>query len=84
MAFLDRFSEAIHEVMVVPRSAPIAKAIAVCQGRTPAAPRPMTMPMVADEEWIIAVISAAMSAQETTPTNVEESRPEMIAITSGI
>ena len=75
MAFLERFSEAIHEVMVVPRSAPIAKAIAVCQGSTPDAPRPMTMPIVAEEEWISAVISAAISAQETTPTKVEASRP---------
>ena len=50
LAFLDRFSEAIHDVMVVPRSAPMANAIAVFYSRTPAAPNPMTMPMVADEE----------------------------------
>ena len=63
MAFFDRLSEAIHEVMVVPRSAPSEKATAVCQSSTPAAPRPMTMPMVAEEEWIIAVMNAAISTQ---------------------
>ena len=57
MAFLDRFSEAIQEVMVVPRSAPIAKAMAVCHGSTPEAPRPITMPMVADEDWMTPVMA---------------------------
>ena len=63
MAFFDRLSDAIHDVMVVPRSAPSEKATAVCQSSTPAAPRPMTMPIVADEEWIIAVMKAAISTQ---------------------
>ena len=63
MAFFDRLSEAIQEVMVVPRSAPSEKATAVCQSSTPAAPRPMTMPIVADDEWIMAVITAAISTQ---------------------
>ena len=41
---------------MVPRSAPSEKATAVCQSSMPAAPRPMTMPIVAEEEWIIAVM----------------------------
>lgn len=84
MAFFDRFSEAIHEVMVVPRSAPMAKAMAVCHGRMPEAPRPITMPMVADEEWIMAVISDAISAQVMTPKMLEESRPSSTFITWGM
>ena len=63
MAFFDRLREAIHDVIVVPRSAPSEKATAVCQSSTPAAPSPMTMPIVADEEWIIVVMSAAMRTQ---------------------
>ncbi|MNL74962.1 hypothetical protein D3C87_2006820 [compost metagenome] len=63
MAFFERLSEAIHEVMVVPRSAPSEKATAVFQSRMPAAPRPMTMPIVAEEEWIMAVMPAAISTQ---------------------
>ena len=63
MAFFDRLSEAIHDVIVVPRSAPSEKATAVCQPSTPAAPSPITMPIVADDEWIIAVMSAAIRTQ---------------------
>ena len=83
MALFDRLSEAIHEVTVVPRSAPMANAMAVCHSRIPDAPSPMTMPMVAEDEWIIAVMSAAMRAQETTPKKVEESRPDMTSMTAG-
>ena len=61
MAFFERLREAIHEVIVVPRSAPSEKATAVVQSRMPAAPRPITMPIVADDEWIIAVTPAAIS-----------------------
>ena len=61
----------------------MAKAIAVCQSSTPAAPSPITMPMVADEEWISAVIRAAINAHETTPTMVVESRLEMMSVTTG-
>ena len=50
--------------MVVPRSAPNEKATAVCQSSTPAAPRPMTMPIVADEEWINAVMKAAIRTHQ--------------------
>ena len=70
--------------MVVPRSAPSEKATAVCQPSTPAAPSPITMPMVADEEWIIAVMKAAISTQETTPTRLSALRLEITDITSGM
>ncbi len=70
--------------MVVPRSAPIANAMAVCHSRTPEAPRPMTMPMVAEDEWIIAVMRAAIRAHDTTPMNVVESRDDSTSITAGI
>ena len=62
----------------------MAKAIAVSQGSTPEAPSPMTMPIVAEEEWIKAVISAAIMAQPTTPKKFVASSPEMIDITSGM
>src|SRR5687768_5470147 len=67
-AFFDRLRDAIQEVMVVPRSAPKEQATAACQSITPAEPRPMTMPMVAEDEWIIAVMSAAISTHQMTPT----------------
>ena len=84
MAFLERLSEAIQEVMVVPRSAPSEKATAVCQSSTPEAPRPMTMPIVAEEEWIRAVIAAAISTQVIRPTKLSALSVEMTAITSGM
>ena len=63
MAFFDKVHDAIHEVMVVPRSAPSENATAVCHSSTPAAPRPMTIPIVADDEWISAVMNAAIRMQ---------------------
>ena len=84
MAFFERLSDAIHEVTVVPRSAPSEKATAVCQSSTPAEPRPITMPMVAEEEWIIAVMPAAISTQVIRPPKVLAFRPEIIDITSGM
>ena len=84
LAFLDRFNEAIHEVIVVPRSAPSENATAVCQSRMPAPPSPMTMPIVAEDEWIIAVMPAAMSTQYSNPVNEVALSAEIEFITSGM
>ena len=66
-----------------PPKKPMTQVSTVCHSRIPDAPSPMTMPMVAEDEWIIAVMSAAMRAQETTPKKVEESRPDMTSMTAG-
>src|SRR5262249_20694453 len=84
LAFFERLSDAIHDVMVVPRSAPSEKATAVCHSRTPAAPRPMTMPVVAEEEWIIAVMSAAIRTQEIRLMKLSALRVARMDITSGM
>ena len=68
------FTESIREVTVVPMLAPMMTPTAPLRLMSPAFTKPTTMTVVAEEDWITAVITAPTN---TPRTRLEVSRSSM-------